>query len=125
MIATLRNSRLRATVRSHLPKHPLGAKCCKRNHSPINRTVSLLPSATGARSWPMTRGWVKLPEGSESLAKLADVCRVMVVCPASLKSQWRGRINRFGGCNVQLMISLPDKNMLRGLAITLAKLLEA
>jgi len=32
---------------------------------------------------------------AELLARLVDIRRVLVVCPASLKSQWRSEINRF------------------------------
>jgi hypothetical protein len=39
----------------------------------------------------------------ELLAREADVKRVLVICPASLKSQWRSEIERFCERNVQLV----------------------
>lgn len=40
---------------------------------------------------------------AELLAREADVRKVLVVCPASLKSQWRNEIQRYGGRDVQLI----------------------
>ena len=40
---------------------------------------------------------------AELLAQVADIARVLVVCPASLKSQWRSEIQRFCGRSVQLI----------------------
>ncbi len=41
---------------------------------------------------------------AELLAKLADIRRVLVICPASLKSQWRGEISKFCGRSTQVVI---------------------
>lgn len=41
---------------------------------------------------------------AELLAKLTDIQRVLVVCPASLKSQWRGEIQKFCGRSSQLIL---------------------
>ncbi|MCA9056938.1 MAG: DEAD/DEAH box helicase, partial [Planctomycetaceae bacterium] len=40
---------------------------------------------------------------AELLSQLADIRRVLVVCPASLKSQWRGEIARFSGRSTQIV----------------------
>ncbi len=32
---------------------------------------------------------------AELFSQLAEIQRVLIVCPASLKSQWRSEINRF------------------------------
>ena len=40
---------------------------------------------------------------AELLAREADISKVLVVCPASLKSQWRNEIHRFCDRNVQLV----------------------
>jgi hypothetical protein len=41
---------------------------------------------------------------AELLARWAGIKRVLVVCPASLKSQWRDEIGRFSGRSVQLVM---------------------
>ncbi|MEO1617228.1 MAG: DEAD/DEAH box helicase [Planctomycetota bacterium] len=41
---------------------------------------------------------------AELLARLAEIKRVLVVCPASLKSQWRSEITRFSGRSTQIVI---------------------
>jgi SNF2 family DNA or RNA helicase len=40
---------------------------------------------------------------AELLAREADIRRVLVICPASLKSQWRNEIHRFCDRDVQLV----------------------
>ena len=40
---------------------------------------------------------------AELLAQQADISRVLVVCPASLKSQWRSEIQKFCGRSTQLI----------------------
>jgi SNF2-related domain/Helicase conserved C-terminal domain len=41
---------------------------------------------------------------AELLANLADIKRVLVVCPASLKSQWKSEISRFSGRSAQIVL---------------------
>ncbi|TWT30660.1 DEAD/DEAH box helicase [Blastopirellula retiformator] len=41
---------------------------------------------------------------AELLAQHSDIRRVLVICPASVKSQWRNEINRFCGRSSQLVI---------------------
>ncbi len=41
---------------------------------------------------------------AELLAREVDIQRVLVVCPASLKSQWRSEINKFCGRTSQLVV---------------------
>jgi SNF2 family DNA or RNA helicase len=48
---------------------------------------------------------------AELLAQLADIRRVLVVCPASLKSQWRGEIERFCGRSSQLVIGSAEERV--------------
>lgn len=40
---------------------------------------------------------------AEFLARYASIRRVLVICPASLKSQWRNEIHKFSGRSVQLI----------------------
>jgi len=48
---------------------------------------------------------------AELLARLADIKRVLVVCPASLKSQWRSEIGRFCGRTSQLVMGSPEERV--------------
>lgn len=41
---------------------------------------------------------------AELLARQAEIRRVLVVCPASLKSQWRSEIARFSGRSTQIIV---------------------
>lgn len=43
------------------------------------------------------------------LKKLADVRRVLVICPASLKSQWRSEIERFSDCTSQVVLGSAEE----------------
>ena len=48
---------------------------------------------------------------AQLLAQRADISRVLVVCPASLKSQWRGEIQRFCGRSTQLIFGSGDQRV--------------
>lgn len=48
---------------------------------------------------------------AELLARLADIRRVLVVCPASLKSQWRSEIGRFCGRTSQLVMGSAEERV--------------
>jgi len=46
---------------------------------------------------------------AELLAREAGISRVLVICPASLKSQWRSEIHRFCGRDCQLVLGRADE----------------
>ena len=46
---------------------------------------------------------------AELLAREVDIRRVLIVCPASLKSQWRSEIDKFSGRSSQLVIGKGDE----------------
>src|SRR5437016_14634333 len=41
---------------------------------------------------------------AELLAREADIRKVLVVCPASVKAQWRSEVLRFSGRNCQIVL---------------------
>ncbi len=64
--------------------------------------------------WPTTWGLGKTIQGigvAELLARLADIRRVLVVCPASLKSQWRSEINRFCGRSNRIVLGSGEERV--------------
>ena len=48
---------------------------------------------------------------AELFAKLSDISRVLVVCPASLKSQWRSEITRFCGRTCQIVLGSAEERV--------------
>ena len=46
---------------------------------------------------------------AELLAREAGISRVLVICPTSLKSQWRNEIQRFSDRSSQLVMGKPDE----------------
>lgn len=48
---------------------------------------------------------------AELLGQLADISRVLVVCPASLKSQWRNEIHRFSGRSCQIVVGSAEERV--------------
>jgi SNF2 family DNA or RNA helicase len=48
---------------------------------------------------------------AELLSQLADIQRVLVVCPASLKSQWRAEIQRFCDRSAEVVLGSPEERV--------------
>lgn len=46
---------------------------------------------------------------AEMLARFAEIRRVLIICPASLKSQWRSEIGRFSGRSTQIVLGSGDE----------------
>ena len=46
---------------------------------------------------------------AELLAREADIRRVLVICPTSVKSQWRNEVHRFSRRDVQLVMGKPEE----------------
>ncbi|MEO1527517.1 MAG: DEAD/DEAH box helicase [Planctomycetota bacterium] len=48
---------------------------------------------------------------AELLSRLAEITRVLVICPASLKSQWRAEIAKFSGRSTQIVIGSAEERV--------------
>ena len=54
---------------------------------------------------------------AELLARLADIRRVLIVCPASLKAQWRAEIARFSNRSCQVVLGSAEERAHRRRAV--------
>ena len=50
---------------------------------------------------------------AELLAQEAGIAKVLVICPTSLKSQWRNEVQRFSGRPVQLVLGSADQRAMQ------------
>lgn len=101
----------------------LGDRCREIRRDPDNHPLrtellnaTLLPYQLDGIAFAVTAGRAILADDmglgktiqgigvAELLAQWADIQRVLVVCPASLKSQWRDEVLRFSGRSVQLVL---------------------
>jgi hypothetical protein len=115
----------RLLVRDRLRK-----ECAKIRLDPANHSLreglletKLLPYQLDGIAFAVGQGRVILADDmglgktiqglgvAELLSKLADIKRVLVVCPASLKSQWRSEIARFSGRSVQLVMGTGEERI--------------
>jgi len=95
-----------AEIRRDPNRHPLRTRLLK---------VALLPYQLDGIAFAVEAGRAVLADDmglgktiqgvgvAEVLAREAGIRKVLVVCPASLKSQWRNEIHRFCGRDVQLI----------------------
>jgi superfamily II DNA or RNA helicase len=105
----LHRERLRALVqeiRRDPAKHPLLTTLLKVPLLPYQLDGIAFAAGTGRAVLADDMGLGKTIQAvgvAELLAREADVRKVLVICPASLKSQWRNEIARFGDRDVQLI----------------------
>src|SRR5258708_4758596 len=95
-----------AAIRRDPAEHPLRTALLKVPLLPSQLDgVAFAASPGGAiRADDMGRGKTIRGVGrAEILARGAEITKVLVICPASLKSQWRGEIRRFCGRDAQLI----------------------
>lgn len=101
-----------AQIRKNPRRHPLRKELL---------TVELLPYQLDGIAFAVGAGRAILADDmglgktiqgigvAEMLAREADIGKVLVVCPASLKSQWRNEVHRFSNRDCQLILGAADE----------------
>jgi len=111
----LLEKRLRQTadeIRRGPDRHPLRRKLLGAELLPYQLDGIAFAVGAGRAILADDMGLGKTIQGigvAELLAQLADIRRVLVVCPASLKSQWRSEIGRFCNRSAQLVVGSADE----------------
>ena len=106
---TLHRHRMRelvAQIRKNPAEHPLRRELLLTELLPYQLDGIAFAAGTGRAVLADEMGLGKTIQGvgvAELLARHAGIQRVLIVCPASLKSQWRAEIGRFCGRSVQLV----------------------
>ncbi|HUE73758.1 MAG TPA: DEAD/DEAH box helicase [Pirellulaceae bacterium] len=102
-----RLARLVAEIRKDPQNHPLRTSLVKVPLLPYQLDGIAFAAGAGRAVLADDMGLGKTIQGvglAELLARNADIKKVLVVCPASLKSQWRSEIRRFCDRDVQLVV---------------------
>ncbi len=93
-------------IRRDPAKHPLRTALLKVPLLPYQLDGVAFAAGTGRAVLADDMGLGKTIQAigtAELLAREADIRKVLVICPASVKSQWRNEIHRFVGRDVQLI----------------------
>ena len=101
-----RMSQQMAEIRDNPSQHPLLTRLLKVQLLPYQLEGIAFAAGTGRAVLADDMGLGKTIQGvgtAEILAREAGISKVLVVCPASLKSQWRNEIQRFCDRSVQLV----------------------
>jgi superfamily II DNA or RNA helicase len=95
-----------AEIREAPAKHPLRKELLKVELLPYQLEGIAFVAGKGRAVLADDMGLGKTIQGvgvAEMLAREAGIGRVLVVCPASVKSQWRNEVHRFSDRTVQLV----------------------
>src|SRR3990172_8021123 len=95
-----------AEIRKDPARHPLRKQLLKVELLPYQLDGIAFAAGVGRAILADDMGLGKTIQGvgtAEMLAREAGISRVLVICPASLKSQWRNEIHRFSDRAAQLV----------------------
>jgi superfamily II DNA or RNA helicase len=95
-----------AEIRRAPDRHPLRKELLKVELLPYQLEGIAFAASVGRAVLADDMGLGKTIQGvgtAEILAREAGIQRVLVVCPASLKSQWRNEVHRFSDRSIQLV----------------------
>ncbi len=96
-----------ARIRGNPKKHPLRKELLKAELLPYQMDGVAFAVGAGRAILADDMGLGKTIQGigvAELLKREAGISRVLVVCPASLKSQWRSEVRRFSNRDCQLVL---------------------
>ena len=99
-------------IRRDPESHPLRTELLKAKLLPYQMDGIAFAVGAGRAVLADDMGLGKTIQGvgvAELLAREADIRRVLVICPTSLKSQWRNEIQRFSDRTVQLVVGSADQ----------------
>lgn len=102
-----RLTKLVAEIRKNPRNHPLRTSLVKVPLLPFQLYGIAFAAGAGRAVLADDMGLGKTIQGvglAELLSRHAEIKKVLVVCPASLKSQWRSEIRRFCDRDVQLIV---------------------
>ena len=95
-----------ASIRRDPKNHPLRKQLLKTELLPYQLDGIAFVASAGRAVLADEMGLGKTIQGvgvAEFLAREAGIKRVLVICPASLKSQWRNEVHKFSDRSVQLI----------------------
>ena len=101
-----------AEIRRNPGKHPLRKELLKVDLLPYQMDGVAFAVGAGRAILADDMGLGKTIQGigvAELLAREADIAKVLIICPASLKSQWRNEIHRFCDRDCQLVMGTAEE----------------
>jgi superfamily II DNA or RNA helicase len=106
-----RVQRVAEEVRANPEEHPLRTSLLKTELLPYQMDGIAFAASAGRAVLADDMGLGKTIQGigvAELLSRQCDIKKVLIICPASLKSQWRNEIQRFSDKDCSLIIG-PQK----------------